>query len=136
MCRRWDDGPSLLTWPVRSALEESGLRLDSARRTHPAGLFFSCRQLFSGCLLLLRVAAQIVIRRPVGAYAMALTEDSHRRALHLAPGGVIQIRRQFLIGPVGPVESTTLGAVLHPPLERWSQRFWNAARLPRRPLNL
>jgi hypothetical protein len=67
---------------------------------------------------------------------MTLTEYPHRRALHRDPGGMIQISRQFLIGPVGTVEVTTLGAGFHPPLERWGQRRGNAARLPRRPLNL
>jgi hypothetical protein len=67
---------------------------------------------------------------------MTLTENPHCRALHLNAGGVIEVHRQLLIGPVGTVEATTLGAGFHPLLERRGQRLGHAARLAGSPLNL
>lgn len=65
-----------------------------------------------------------------------LTEDPHRGALHLDARGVIEVRRHLLLGPVGTVEATTLGAGLHPLLERRGQGLGQSARLSRSPLNL
>ena len=46
---------------------------------------------------------------------MALTEDPHGGALDLDARRLIQVCRQFFIGPVGPIESAALRPLLAPP---------------------
>jgi hypothetical protein len=56
---------------------------------------------------------------------MALTEDPYGGALDLNPRRPIEMGRQLVIGLVRSIESTALGAVLHPRLDGQRQRLRN-----------
>jgi hypothetical protein len=102
----------------------------------PVWAFFSRRQFFPRCLLLRGVSSQRAIRRPIRPQGMARTEIPHRRALPRDPRALIERGGHLLIGPMRPVEPTTLGAVFHPPLDRRRQRLWNPPRLAWSPVDL
>jgi hypothetical protein len=81
------------------------------------------------CPIRSQISKQIAIRRPIRPHGMALTEVPYGRALDLDPRGLIQGGRQLFIGPMRSVEPTTLGASLHPPLDRRRQRLGHQPRL-------
>src|SRR5262249_44174934 len=87
-------------------------------KTHGlACAFFSCGQFLPGDLLLLGLTPHIPLCRPIGPYSMALAEDPHGGAPDLNTCHLIEMSREFFIGPVGPIEAAALRPLLHPPLD-------------------
>jgi hypothetical protein len=67
---------------------------------------------------------------------MTLPAHAHGGALDLNPRRPIPMRRSLFIGPIGPIKSTTLGAILPPRLEGGRPCLRNMTRLAWRPLDL
>jgi hypothetical protein len=127
--------PTRGRWPctprVARHVGTSGKRAASwLSKTHaPTWAFFYRRQLFPRPALLLGVAPQIAIRRPIRAQGLTLTEHPPGGALALDARGPLPGRCQVVIGPVGAVASTALGAVFPPLLERRRHRGGHPAWL-------
>src|SRR5262245_4733475 len=119
-----------------SGSSKSALHLDSAGRVPRSRLFFECLEVLLGRRLLDRVGFEIARRWTIGKHTMGGTKGPHRAGADHNTVGLVQMRGQFRIGPVGPVQATAGRAWRDPSQYRGGQRCWDTAGPPWNPPEL
>ncbi len=67
---------------------------------------------------------------------MPLAEQAHCAFTDANPFRVVQVCRQFRIGPIGPVQATAGWALLDPGQDLGRQALWDTGRATRSPTDL
>jgi hypothetical protein len=106
-------------------------RPDSAGRLRPLPLFFQRGNVLLGLGLLLGITSLVVVTRAVQADAEFTAETTDSGSASSDAFSFQQMIGQFLVGPVGPVESLLGRPFDDPAFEFVGQLGWNVAGLAR-----